>query len=171
LARKTNDLTADAVQAITAKQRRIKGTLIMKITLSSLAISAYVLFAIATMAGASPSQDGQTCCAGMMAMQPGQDSEKSTSAKQSKGVQKATITINNGYSPSSIKVKKGSPVELTFVGGKNIGCGGTVVFKSLKISKSVAVGKSVVIKFTPTKKGEIPFTCGMGMLSGKVVVI
>lgn len=142
----------------------------MKITLNTLVISASILFAIATMAGASPSQGGQSCCAGMMAMEPAQGSEKAV-AKQAKGIQKATITINNGYSPSSIKVKKGTPVELTFVGGKNIGCGGTVVFKSLKISKSVAVGKSVVIKFTPTKKGEIPFTCGMGMLSGKVVVI
>ncbi len=143
----------------------------MKNTLNTLVISAATIFTIAAMASATPNQKGQSCCLNMMAMQTGKGTNKSTAAKPAKGVQRATITVNGGYSPSMIKVKHGMPVELTFVGGKNIGCGGTVIFKSLKISKEVAVGKSTVIKFTPSKKGEIPFTCGMGMLQGKVVVL
>ncbi len=119
----------------------------MKNKLQALAMSMAAMLTIASIAQATPAQ------------------------KATKGVQKATITIDGGYSPSSIKVKKGMPVELTFIGGKNLGCGGTVVFKSLKISKEVAVGKSTVIKFTPKKAGDISFTCGMGMLQGKVVVI
>ncbi len=108
------------------------------------------------------------CCGGGMPSLA--SSDKAVPAKQFKDKQTASILINSGYRPGQISVKQGKPVELTFTGGKNIGCGGTVVFKSLKIKKDVAVGKSVVIKFTPKAKGEIPFTCSMGMLSGKVIV-
>lgn len=87
------------------------------------------------------------------------------------GIQKATITIEGGkYTPNLITVEHGKPVELTFKGGKELGCGGTVVFKSLNQSKEVESGKSVTFAFTPDKKGEIPFTCGMDMYDGKVVV-
>lgn len=128
----------------------------------------------------SPSESGtqcemqsgsQSCCGGGMQMHDmGQKADKPVVAKLVKGVQVATVTIDGGYTPSAIEVKKGVPVELTFQGGKNIGCGGTVVFKSLKISKDVATGKSIAIKFTPKEAGEIPFTCGMGMLKGKIIV-
>ena len=133
MAPKTTSLTAGADQANNAKRKQIKGTQTMKNTLKTLVISASAIFAISTIFGATPGQQGQSCCGDMMAMQTGSKTDKSATAKQSKKVQKATITINNGYSPSSIKVKHGIPVELTYVGGKNIGCGGTVVFKSLKI--------------------------------------
>ncbi len=86
------------------------------------------------------------------------------------GIQKASITIDGGkYTPSVISVEKGKPVELTFVGGKELGCGGTIVFKSLEMSKNIESGKTVTFNFTPKEAGEIPFTCGMGMYQGKVV--
>lgn len=141
----------------------------MKNRLNLRAIPAAIVV-IAALAGAS-GQQGNSCCGGMMSMQrDNHHVDKAFPAKQLKGRQIATVTINGGYSPAAVAVKQGKPVELTFTGGKNIGCGGTVVFKTLKISKEVATGESVVIKFTPKKKGEIPFTCGMGMLRGKVIV-
>jgi plastocyanin domain-containing protein len=89
----------------------------------------------------------------------------------SDGVQRATITIDGGkYTPSVVSVERGKPVELTFIGGQELGCGGTVVFKSLSQSKDVESGKSVMFAFTPDEAGEIPFTCGMDMYDGKVVV-
>lgn len=89
----------------------------------------------------------------------------------SDGVQKATITIDGGkYTPSVVSVERGKPVELTFKGGQELGCGGTVVFKSLNQSKEVASGQSVIFAFTPDQAGEIPFTCSMDMYDGKVVV-
>jgi plastocyanin domain-containing protein len=89
----------------------------------------------------------------------------------SDGTQQATITIEGGkYNPSVVSVEKGKPVELTFAGGKELGCGGTVVFKSLNMSKDVESGKTVTFNFTPKEAGEIAFTCGMGMYDGKVVV-
>lgn len=89
----------------------------------------------------------------------------------SEGIQKATITIEGGkYNPSIVSVEKGKPVELTFAGGKELGCGGTIVFKSMNMSKDVQSGKTVTFNFTPKEAGEIAFTCGMGMYDGKVVV-
>lgn len=94
-----------------------------------------------------------------------------TTSTTSDGVQRATITIDGGkYTPSVVTVERGKPVELTFIGGQELGCGGTVVFKSLKQSKDVESGKSVMFTFTPDQAGEIPFTCSMDMYDGKVVV-
>lgn len=87
------------------------------------------------------------------------------------GVQKATVLIEDAkYNPATVRVKKGQPVELTFTGGKELGCGGTVVFKSLNQTKKVETGKSVTFAFTPDKAGDIRFTCDMDMFDGKVVV-
>lgn len=102
---------------------------------------------------------------------PAQTETPTPMTTSSEGVQKATITIDGGkYTPSVVSVEKGKPVELTFAGGKELGCGGTVVFKSLNMSKDVESGKTVTFTFTPQEAGDIPFTCGMGMYDGKVVV-
>ena len=130
-------------------------------TLGVIALAATV-FATAT---AHQHSDG--CCGG----QPRAFEEKPVAAKDVNGVQKATVTIENGkYNPSAISVKKDKPVEITFKGGKNMGCGSTVVFKTLKMTKDVETGKSVTFKFTPKKAGDVPFTCSMDMFHGKVIV-
>ena len=143
----------------------------MKSTLNSLVTPVLALLAVAAIAGANQQKSNGSCCSPMMAMQSGQEVVKPVAAKDVEGIQKLSITIDGGkYSPAVISVKKGIPVELTFSGGKKMGCGSTVVFKSLKQSKGVPVGKSVVIKFTPKEAGTIDFTCGMGMYEGKVIV-
>lgn len=136
----------------------------------SLILGAIALTAVAL--AIQPQSGGQTCCGGMMAMQHDQhQADKPVAAKLVKGVQKATITVDGGkYSPAAISVVNGKPVELTFKAGRNPGCGSTIVFKSLKISKEIEVGKPAVVKFTPKKSETIAFTCGMGMYDGKVVV-
>ncbi len=137
----------------------------LTITLGAVALAA-TLFA-----NPFQSKGNDSCCSPLMAQHEGMKMDKPVAAKAVKGVQKMTVVIDEGmYMPAVISVKKGKPVELTFKSGKNPGCGSTVVFKSLKISKDVPKGKSVVIKFTPKKAGDIAFTCGMGMFDGKVVV-
>ena len=88
---------------------------------------------------------------------------------QKSTVQKVTVKVDGTYSPSFVTVKAGQPVEITFVKGKNVGCGGTVVFKSLGITKELKAEKTVVA-FTPKKAGSIAFTCSMGMYEGSVTV-
>lgn len=103
--------------------------------------------------------------------EPSAAPEQTSTASSPANVQKATITIDGGsYNPSVVTVERGKPVELTFVGGKELGCGGTIVLKSLNMTKSVESGKSVTFTFTPEAAGDIPITCGMDMYDGKVVV-
>lgn len=97
--------------------------------------------------------------------------ETENKTMNTEGTQIATVTIDGGkYTPNVVTVDRGKPVELTFIGGSELGCGGTVVFKSLNMTKDVESGKTVAFIFTPQEAGEIPFTCGMGMYDGKVVV-
>lgn len=108
----------------------------------------------------------------LLALQHGQLSGQQTAkAKTVKGVQVATVLVADGkYTPSVIQVKKGVPVAITFKGGKHMGCGSTIEFKTLKQLKSVKEGQSVVFQFTPSKAGEIKFACSMDMIRGKVIV-
>jgi len=82
---------------------------------------------------------------------------------------KVTVS-SDGYSPSSINVKKGQPVKLAFFRKDANNCGGTVVFEKLNIKKELPVGKTVLVEFVPKDDDEIGFACGMGMLRGKIIV-
>jgi plastocyanin len=86
-----------------------------------------------------------------------------------KGVQKATITVDNGFSPSTITVKAGQPVQLTF-DTKHKACASSVVFKSLGITKALKDGTKTVVTFTPKKPGSIGYACSMNMFKGTIVV-
>ena len=76
----------------------------------------------------------------------------------------------NGFSPSSIEVEAGHKVNLVFNRADKNNCGNVVVFPKLKIRKSLPVGKDVIVSITPTKAGNIVFTCGMRMYKGSIVV-
>ena len=76
----------------------------------------------------------------------------------------------NGFSPSSIEVEAGHKLNLVFNRADKDNCGNTVVFPKLKIRKTLPVGKDVIVSITPTKAGNISFSCGMGMMKGSVVV-
>lgn len=99
---------------------------------------------------------------------------KTRSAKS--GVAKAhpktvKITVSkSGFSPSSIEAEAGHKVNLVFNRADKDNCGSVVVFPKLKIRKNLPVGKDVIVSFTPTTSGSISFSCGMGMMKGKIVV-
>lgn len=105
------------------------------------------------------------------AQNEGRRNDTPTPAPIVKGVQTLTVTVSAGkYSPSVISVKRGKPVALVFRGGKNMGCGSTIVFRSLKQKRTVKEGQTVVFKWTPTKAGVVAFACPMDMYKGKVIV-
>ena len=84
-----------------------------------------------------------------------------------------TVRVNiskSGYSPATITVKKGQKIRLLLTRTDAQNCGGEIVFSSLNIKKNLPVGKTVAVEFTPTDSGEIGFTCGMGMMKGKILV-
>ena len=85
-------------------------------------------------------------------------------------VQEIKIVVKGGYSPDVIVVKKGIPVRLNFYREETAECSDTIVFGDFKIRKALPAFKTTSIEFTPEREGEYVFTCGMGMLRGKLIV-
>jgi RND family efflux transporter MFP subunit len=81
----------------------------------------------------------------------------------------ATVEVSSaGFSPASVSLKAGVPAKLTFIRKDEQNCGNEVVLPDYGIKKSLILNQPVVVEFTP-KKGEVTFSCGMNMLTGKVV--
>jgi plastocyanin domain-containing protein len=96
---------------------------------------------------------------------------KETSAElEESGLQEIKITVKGGYNPDVIVVKKGIPVRLNFYRDETDDCSDTIVFGDFKIRKPLHAYKTTPVEFTPEKEGEYEFTCGMGMLRGKLIV-
>lgn len=85
-------------------------------------------------------------------------------------LQEVKIIVKGGYTPDVIVVKKGIPVRLNFYRDETDDCSDTVVFGDFKIRKPLPAYKTTSVEFTPEKEGEYVFTCGMGMLKGKLIV-
>ena len=85
-------------------------------------------------------------------------------------VQEVMISVKGGYSPDVIVVKKGIPVRLKFYRDETDDCSDTVVFGDFNIRQPLPAFKTTTVEFTPQKAGEYTFTCGMGMLKGKLIV-
>ncbi len=92
-------------------------------------------------------------------------------AKLENGVQKVNAELNPYVYPFII-VQRGVPVELTILAEEeNItGCNQTVVFPQYNVKKALKSGENV-IKFTPEESGIVSYTCWMGMLDGRILVV
>ncbi|MHB8492091.1 MAG: cupredoxin domain-containing protein [Solirubrobacteraceae bacterium] len=88
----------------------------------------------------------------------------------SAGVQEATIVVKGAYDPDVIEVEHGMPVRLSFLRQETAACSEEVVFADFHRRAELPEGQLVQIEFTPEHAGEYEFTCGMGMLRGKVLV-
>lgn len=86
------------------------------------------------------------------------------------GVQESLVVVRGGYQPAEIVVSAGRPVRLLFDRQETSSCSEEVVFPDFSIRRFLPAHQTTAVEFTPTKPGEHPFTCGMGMLHGKVIV-
>ncbi len=82
----------------------------------------------------------------------------------------ANITVNGQFVPDVIHAKKGDKLRLNFYREEESGCVDEVVFDKPSIRRKLASLKTTTIEFTPKKAGVITFTCGMGMVKGKIIV-
>lgn len=80
------------------------------------------------------------------------------------------ITVSGGYSPSKIFLQKGKKTTINFLRTDPSSCLEEVVVSDFKIRKFLPLKQKVSIEITSQKSGEFPFSCGMGMYSGKIVV-
>jgi plastocyanin domain-containing protein len=86
------------------------------------------------------------------------------------GLQRATIEVDNGYSPSVVRVRAGRPVRLEFHRKDRSSCTEEVVLPDFGIRSFLPTGRTTAIEFTPSAPGSHEFACGMGMVRGRIVV-
>ncbi len=80
-----------------------------------------------------------------------------------------TVAVKGGYSPAAIKVKAGRPVRVIFDRQETSGCSEEVVFPDFGVRKFLPAFQQTTVEITPERPGTYAFTCGMGMLRGKLV--
>jgi plastocyanin len=84
------------------------------------------------------------------------------------GVQRAGIQLDSyAYVPSRLIVQAGKPVELTLTSVTFITPHNFILLEpsaGLTIEQDIGSGKTVIVKFTPTKPGLYPFYCDKKLL-------
>jgi plastocyanin len=118
----------------------------------------------ATGVGATAGAAGGGGCCGGGAKGPA----VTKSAAVAGGVQKISVDLSKGYyDPSTIQLKAGVPAEITF--GQASGCTGIVQSQQLGFSEDLSGGPKTV-KLAALQPGTYQFACGMGMVTGSIVV-
>lgn len=85
------------------------------------------------------------------------------------GAQEVRITVHGGYEPATIRVAAGRPVRLVFDRQETSSCSEEVVFPAFGLRRFLPAYQSTTLEVTPPSPGTYEFTCGMGMLHGKVI--
>lgn len=91
-------------------------------------------------------------------------------AEQKGGVQKVDINVEGGYEPSTVRVRAGIPVRIDFHRTESSNCSEEVVFPDFNLRRFLPAFEHTVVEVTPKEAGEYEFTCGMGMLRGRMIV-
>ena len=96
--------------------------------------------------------------------------QTASAVSSSGGVQEVAITVKGGYSPDVIEVEKGKPVQLSFYRDEENSCSEELLLPDFSIRRDLPAFKTTLVELLPEKAGTFPFTCGMGMLRGSLVV-
>ena len=73
-----------------------------------------------------------------------------------------------GYEPSRIVATVGKPVTLRVTRVTDKTCATEIVFKDPPLRHELPLNTPVEVTLTPTKAGEIPFSCAMNMVGGVI---
>ena len=90
-------------------------------------------------------------------------------APEGVGPQRARIEVKGGYSPAVVRVRAGRPVRLEFYRDETSGCTEEVVLPDFGIRTFLPPHRTTPVEFTPERAGSYEFTCGMGMVRGRVI--
>ena len=85
--------------------------------------------------------------------------------------QRVKITVTEqGFVPAVVTVQSGRPVTLLVTRKTDRTCATALVLKTHGIDQMLPLGKTVTIRFTPERPGELTYRCPMDMIHGKIVV-
>ena len=92
-------------------------------------------------------------------------------ARRAAGPQTVAIDVTDrGFVPAAAKVHAGEPVTLVVTRKTDATCAKEIVIADEGIRKDLPLNEPVRIEFTPTKQGDVLYVCGMGMVTGTLVV-
>jgi plastocyanin domain-containing protein len=83
--------------------------------------------------------------------------------------QHVDVVIRGAYSPATIRVAAGRPVRLVFDRQETSSCSEEVVFPAFGVRKFLPAHEKTSVEVTPPTPGTYDFTCGMGMLHGRLI--
>lgn len=94
----------------------------------------------------------------------------SETANDEAKAQELKLEVTSSYSPAVLTVKKDVPVVLKVFRKDANNCGGELLIPEFGVRAQLPAGETTDVKFIPTKAGTFPFTCGMQMMKGQLVV-
>lgn len=80
------------------------------------------------------------------------------------------VRVRGGYVPDTIHAEAGELLRVLFRREESAACSEQVVFPAFGKSATLPRGEEVAIDLLPEHAGEYEFTCGMGMLHGRLLV-
>lgn len=92
------------------------------------------------------------------------------SAVSVQGIQEVGITVQGGYDPATVRAKAGAPLTLVFDRQETSSCSDEVVFGDYGVRQFLPAFQKTSVSLPAKPAGTYEFTCGMGMLRGKVIV-
>jgi len=93
-----------------------------------------------------------------------------SAVSSSGGIQQVDITVKGGYSPDIVEVERGQPVQLSFYRDEENSCSEEVLFPDFSVRRALPAFQTTLVELLPQQAGTYAFTCGMGMLRGKLIV-
>jgi plastocyanin domain-containing protein len=87
-----------------------------------------------------------------------------------RGVQAVPVVVDGGYQPADIRVSAGTPVRLLFDRREASSCSEEVVLPDFGMKRYLPAHRTTAVELTPATPGTFEFTCGMGMLRGRITV-
>jgi multidrug efflux pump subunit AcrA (membrane-fusion protein) len=84
--------------------------------------------------------------------------------------QTVAVTVTaTGFEPASLSLRRGVPARVTFTRTTDQTCATEVAIPAAGIRRALPLNEPVTVEFVPAA-GDVAFQCGMGMLSGVMVV-
>ena len=86
-------------------------------------------------------------------------------------VQVIDIIVAGGYDPAAVRITQGRPARLVFDRRETSSCSEELVIPDLGIRRFLPAHQRTAVEVPATvERGTHEFTCGMGMLRGRLIV-
>lgn len=87
------------------------------------------------------------------------------------GPQTVKVAVTDaGFVPAQVDVRSGQPVVLLVTRTTDETCAKEIVIADEHIRRELPLNQEVRIAFTPEKKGDMKYACGMDMIAGTLKV-